>query len=436
MTLPYIVGPPIKHPDDFYGRSKPIRRFFQILGGVQVQSLSILGVRRAGKTSFLHHIMNTKVYTQYLPDHERYLFVYMDVSFCKTPDEFYQRLFRQLAHVLREKLPIPITVRQNDQATLYDIEMLLVQAPACRFVLLLDEFDQLSNDGFQQEFLTELRALTSSWEYELACVTASYMDLYDIGASFSLPPTSPFYNIFYPTPIFLSGLIQSDSQAVIRRIERNGTVCRQEDETQIQKLAGSLPFFLQAVSAHWFSEETGRQSSGQRPFPHTPAYHNLANNLARYYSQWWRHFSAAEKNVLIDIVQGQNFQNKQHVGSEGALQQLMRYGLVVKREHDGLAVNGDVFANWILENAQNNEFTSPKNGTQPARDLINLRRVLTDSFSQEELYTLCFDLGVDFDELGGRNKSSNARNLIAYIQRLNRVEDLIDIIRQERGLII
>ena len=47
--MSYIVGHPIKHPADFYGRLEQATRFFEIIGGRQAQSVSILGVRRAGK---------------------------------------------------------------------------------------------------------------------------------------------------------------------------------------------------------------------------------------------------------------------------------------------------------------------------------------------------------------------------------------------------
>ena len=40
-----------------------------------------------------------------------------------------------------------------------------------------------------------------------------------------------------------------------------------------------------------------------------------------------------------------------------------------------------------------------------SRFLVDLRRVLTEYFDGEELRTLCFDLGVDYDSLARRQKS-------------------------------
>ncbi|MCP4425777.1 MAG: ATP-binding protein, partial [Chloroflexi bacterium] len=81
--MSYIVGHPIKKPADFYGRSEQTRRFFEIIGGTQAQSVSVLGLRRAGKTSFLQYVAHKDVMARYLPDPENYAMVYVDMSSCK-----------------------------------------------------------------------------------------------------------------------------------------------------------------------------------------------------------------------------------------------------------------------------------------------------------------------------------------------------------------
>ena len=61
-----------------------------------------------------------------------------------------------------------------------------------------------------------------------------------------------------------------------------------------------------------------------------------------------------------------------------------------------------------------------------------LRRYLTDYFSAGELKTLCFDLGIDYEELAGSDKSSIARELVAFFQRQGRIPDLIKACRSVR----
>jgi hypothetical protein len=61
-----------------------------------------------------------------------------------------------------------------------------------------------------------------------------------------------------------------------------------------------------------------------------------------------------------------------------------------------------------------------------------LHRLLAKHFDLEELRTVAFDLGVDWDELGGETKSARARELIAYLQRRNRLGDLMTAIETSR----
>lgn len=57
-----------------------------------------------------------------------------------------------------------------------------------------------------------------------------------------------------------------------------------------------------------------------------------------------------------------------------------------------------------------------------------LRTALTQSFDEEELRTLCFDLGVDYDGLRGDGKDAKVRELVSYFSRRNEIDKLIQVI--------
>ena len=61
--------------------------------------------------------------------------------------------------------------------------------------------------------------------------------------------------------------------------------------------------------------------------------------------------------------------------------------------------------------------------TQP--DTTQLHQFLVDHFSLEELKTLCFNLGVEFEDLGGEGRSDKARELVKAMQRRTRLEHLV-----------
>ena len=55
-------------------------------------------------------------------------------------------------------------------------------------------------------------------------------------------------------------------------------------------------------------------------------------------------------------------------------------------------------------------------------DPATLRRTLDEKFDQEEIQDLCFDLGIDFENLPGEGKK--AREVVAYCQRRDRLKEL------------
>jgi HEAT repeat protein len=63
---------------------------------------------------------------------------------------------------------------------------------------------------------------------------------------------------------------------------------------------------------------------------------------------------------------------------------------------------------------------------------IQLRQILTERFDKGELGTLCFDLGVDYDDLPGEGNQAKAKDLVAYCERRERIDELIAIGKQQR----
>ncbi len=57
-------------------------------------------------------------------------------------------------------------------------------------------------------------------------------------------------------------------------------------------------------------------------------------------------------------------------------------------------------------------------------DLPQLRDLITRYFNDSELRDLCFDLGIDYENLGGDNKTAKARELVGYGQRHDRLAEL------------
>lgn len=67
-----------------------------------------------------------------------------------------------------------------------------------------------------------------------------------------------------------------------------------------------------------------------------------------------------------------------------------------------------------------------------AIDPIWLRRRLVDYYSLEDIRTLCFDLGVDFDSLPGEGKDGKARELVIYCRNRAMIDTLVENARRAR----
>lgn len=429
--LTYIVGPPIRRPEDFYARSTQVARFFEIVAGTQTQSVSLLGVRRAGKTSFLQYVSNQEVMSRYIPNPRDYVMIYIDMSTCRTPNDFYQRLMGNLEKKLSGTRPFNLWQTPDGQVSLYDIETILCQHAHRRIILLLDEFDQIRTGAFDENFLIELRAMTGVLEYELACVTTSYWDLYQLGSHIGLPPTSPFYNIFYPTPIYLPGFSYAEAESLIRQPAAQAGIFYSESEVaDIYALSGSLPFFLQATAAKWFDGKL----FGEPPTFNT-FLEKMVLEMSPYFEQWWRHLNKCERWLLMQIAQNdlQETSPCSVVSLTEARRRLLSYGLLVPGL-DELVVNGAVFVHWIQKHGK----VAQKQLPVPEKiDGITLRHTLIDTFNYEELRTLCFDLHLNFDDLRGESRADRIRELILLMQtRPGGLQRLLDVIRAERGAII
>lgn len=68
----------------------------------------------------------------------------------------------------------------------------------------------------------------------------------------------------------------------------------------------------------------------------------------------------------------------------------------------------------------------------PYVDPISLRDALNRYYDEAELRTLCFDLAIDYESLGGRGKAENAGALVAFVQRIGRIDEVANYVRRTR----
>lgn len=67
-------------------------------------------------------------------------------------------------------------------------------------------------------------------------------------------------------------------------------------------------------------------------------------------------------------------------------------------------------------------------GVPVDNDLVRLRHFIRDHHNLEEFRTLCFDLGVRYDALGGEGLDAKARELLLHLGRQRRFDDLLKVL--------
>jgi hypothetical protein len=64
--------------------------------------------------------------------------------------------------------------------------------------------------------------------------------------------------------------------------------------------------------------------------------------------------------------------------------------------------------------------------------LTELHTSLARRFNQGELRTLCFNLGVEYEDLPAEGRADKARELVEYLKRRQQISDLVRLCRHQR----
>ena len=185
MNNPFTENRMIKNPAKFFGRKEPIHHIVNRLRNMQ--SVSIVGERRIGKSSLLYHLYQT--------GSERlganYRFVYGDLQDVRNHSDA-GKLFTNLLKELNIPFAPQETVQRNLIAFSEAVEQL--KDAGQHVVLLFDEFEEVlqHRDAFPEDFFDQMRVLMNNGS--LAIVTGSQRPLRDLCLEGQL--SSPFYNVF------------------------------------------------------------------------------------------------------------------------------------------------------------------------------------------------------------------------------------------------
>lgn len=196
-ATPFVVGPPIVQPAQFFGRERELKRLFNLLKRLPLQNAAIIGPRRSGKTSLLHYLrtitttapdhLRSRQQSEWLSGPERYRWVFVDFQ-----DPRLSSREALLLHLLTHMgLPVPAAC---DLDQFLDIVTDQLHHPT---VILFDEIG-VALERYQElddMFWESLRSLaTNQVEGNLAFILAAPEAPDELAHYQGLG--SPFFNIF------------------------------------------------------------------------------------------------------------------------------------------------------------------------------------------------------------------------------------------------
>jgi len=239
MPNPFFYGGRV-NPEQFVGRRAELQRIFaglEVAHTGQMQSFSVVGPRRIGKSSLLFYVANK--YARYLTQAAQYRFGYFELSdaHCRTLDGLLDGILKQLgAGELNGNKP-PLAEFQDAIIALKERGMFPV--------VCLDEFEELTDhpDQFTLDLYDSWRYLIN--QQAIAFITASKSPLIDLAQT--LGYTSPFFNVFTYLP--LGELTDDEARALIARGADCDRAFTPTEQNDAWLLAGNHPYKLQLAGS-------------------------------------------------------------------------------------------------------------------------------------------------------------------------------------------
>lgn len=233
---PFIAGPPITDPRQFFGRERELKRVFNLFKRIPLQNAAIIGARRSGKTSFLHYLrtITTTPLTHVRPDQrtnwlaepEQYCWIFVDFQDPRLGE--IENLLRYILTGMELTIPDPCDLENF----MYAVSDHLTRPT----IVLFDEIGVALEryTALDDPFWESLRSLaTNQTNGRLAFVLSAHESPEKLAQNGGLG--SPFFNIFGYTAM-LTPLTEPEAQ---------------------QLLAASPLPFSEADSA-WMLEKSGR----------------------------------------------------------------------------------------------------------------------------------------------------------------------------------
>ena len=238
-TCPFSYGTTVP-PDSFYGRSDQLQRVKHALNAVPAMCLSIVGIRRSGKSSLLRYI-HERIETLCARPIIVALINFQDQRY-QQPSGLYEGLRRSIEQATGTA---PWQRAENDDVWAVADGLSNLKRQGYQLVVIIDEFEQIAArlDVFQ-DWGNDWRSKASEEQFML--IITSNRPIYEIYRQCGL--TSPFGNIF--TTLVLGAFETPTWHKLVNDgFTQTHVSLTSSDMVLITRLAGGIPYYTQLAAA-------------------------------------------------------------------------------------------------------------------------------------------------------------------------------------------
>ncbi len=321
---PYRFPSPIKEPHLFFGRDQQLRDVLESID--RRECVSIIGERRAGKTSLMHQALQPHVWDRYIHDRQC-LAVHLNAETLPQDEEGF---FREVLYALDSQYPDLPTMPAAGPPYQRAMRRALESLRPRRLAIFVDEFECISQcEAFSPGFFVFLRGL--SFDYDISFIISTRTRLFECCSHEVV--TSPFPNIF--KTVQLGPFSRDEFDIFIERTSSIGGCPMGEVKEQIEQLAGRFPFLMQMACWHYFRawEDRGDFADGIHELVRQRFYDEAHPHFT---AVWERYLSDEERSVILGALRGGH---------------VVRPHVAWRLEDKGYMANGQVipssFADWI-----------------------------------------------------------------------------------------
>lgn len=293
LTNPYCAVSAVRNPDMFFGRTDLLRRFYSAIANHQ--SVSLVGSRHIGKSSFLKCVQSPEIQRRFEYDLSHYIFVFIDLRqyLQKTFDDFFEELSKLITAQSHGK--VDLVSHPTTGTNIFCAILDQIKEQGLHPVLLIDSFEEITrNKDFDPAFLLFLRSQAEKVSYVTASITPpSDLPLKGIKGS-------PFFNIF---DTYRLGPLTREEAYELATVPSQATDLpfTEDEATWVLSLAGQHPFFIQRV-CYWLFE-TKRKCSEKGRYQLQQVRHQAYHDLKPFFEFVWDSLDRRTQKQLRDTIQ-------------------------------------------------------------------------------------------------------------------------------------